>query len=219
MTAAAQLLLYLRLLCARGSYTSDTHTETSRVKLHIYFIFSIFSHEASPLENAFFVIKKPRNISPRTLGPRFSIDSNSSCSRCEKRTDLASHKTPCKPQDTRHPCSYSYRAGFLGDMHPASTLLSFELAALLIVVYVGRTRPARGFKFLLFAEKTKKNVPMYVSCVIATKPVGAMGVRGVRNMSHISTLRSPPQVVSMTAPEGRPTLPVYRLLVNAIPGI
>ena len=86
------------------------------------------------LQNAFFGIHNPEIFS-KVLD---QFKQHSSCSFCETRVDLATHRTLVQL------CSR-----ILGGMHPGSTL-SFELAAL--VVSVARTRPARAFKSLLFAE-------------------------------------------------------------------
>ena len=82
-------------------------------------------------------------------GPRSAIDSHSSCSCCEPRTDLATHRTlvqvPSRIQ---------------GAMHPATTL-SFQLAAL--VVSVGRTRPANSFTFRRKMNTWKGMYVLYTS--------------------------------------------------------
>ena len=79
-----------------------------------------------------------RNAEYFREGPWSSIVSKSSCSCYSKRVDLATHKTLVQPPSR-----------IQGAIHPGLTL-SFELAAL--VVSVARTRPARSFKSLLFAE-------------------------------------------------------------------
>ena len=69
------------------------------------------------LENSFSDIQNPE-IFPE--GPRSSIDSNSSCSCCETRVHLATHRTPIQ-----------LPSRIQGGMHPAS-ILPFELAAVVV---------------------------------------------------------------------------------------
>ena len=98
-------------------------------------MFQLLGMICPSLKNAFFDIL---NIKIFPEGPRSSIDSNSRCSCCETRVDLAIHTTPIQ-----------LPSRIQGATRPASTL-SFELAA--VVVSVGRTGPARRLCSLLFVE-------------------------------------------------------------------
>ena len=123
---------------AREAPTSYMHKEQRRkTKLHIFpnFFVQYLAMNNPHLQNTFFDVENPQ-IFP--AGPRSSIDPNSSCDCCETRVDLATHRTLVQlPSRIR------------GVMHRASTLSS-ELAA--PVLSVGRTRPARRSKSLLFTE-------------------------------------------------------------------
>ena len=137
------------------------------------FLFSQFSAMKHPrLKNAFSTDETPKYFNISALRSRSSIDSNSSCSCCVNRVDLATHRTP-----TQLPSRIQ------GAMRPASAL-SIELATLLIVVWIGRTRRARRLKSQLFARKKKTKIMecTYLVRVISIRhrnePVGGMYVPG-----------------------------------------
>ena len=114
------------------------HSQTATAKKNTL---QVHLRQISPLKTDFLTYKT-QSISE---GPRSSIDSNSSCSCCGKRVDLASHSATQQDSAGHGPC-----------------LLPFELAAL--VVCVGRTRHARKL-VSTFSRKLKILKCTYVSYV------------------------------------------------------
>ena len=152
----------------------------------------IFSHETSPLENRIFrTYKTPKYF--RTSSVHSRIDSNISCSCCETRVVLATHRAPIR-----------LPSRIQGAMHHPSTL-SFELAA----VVVCRENSFRSLVEVSTFRRQLQILNVYVSCVIATKPVGDMySLCGeCETCRKTPTLRKTPQVLTTTTPAGRPKLP------------
>ena len=93
-------------------FTEAVHLFSSvgdATQVHIWCFFSIVNHGASPLEKRTVRHTKTSKYFPSALGPRSSIDGKSSSSCCEKRVDVATHRTPIqlpsRIQGARHPAS------------------------------------------------------------------------------------------------------------------